>query len=95
MLLVYSCLAQWPNSTFPVSIPDLLCGRCWGCVLKFCNFCQILANSRGFSSARWWFAGITRDVYVYARPKQHIRDLAVRAGSDGKLEVEVVPWRLL
>ena len=63
--------------------------------LKFGNFCQILAYSRGFSSARWWFAGITRDVYVYARPKQHIRDLAVRAGSDGKLEVEVVPWRLL
>lgn len=37
----------------------------------------------------WWFAGITRDVYVYARPKQHIRDIEVRAGSDGKLEVEV------
>ncbi|CAJ1338284.1 unnamed protein product [Effrenium voratum] len=37
----------------------------------------------------WWFAGITRDVYAYARPKQHIRDIEVRAGADGKLEVEV------
>eukprot|EP00435_Cladocopium_sp_Y103_P061169 s423_g22.t2 len=41
------------------------------------------------SHLRWWFAGITRDVYVYARPTQHIRDIEVRAGSDGKLEVEV------
>eukprot|EP00405_Crypthecodinium_cohnii_P013196 CAMPEP_0206442070 /NCGR_PEP_ID=MMETSP0324_2-20121206/13619_1 /ASSEMBLY_ACC=CAM_ASM_000836 /TAXON_ID=2866 /ORGANISM="Crypthecodinium cohnii, Strain Seligo" /LENGTH=1304 /DNA_ID=CAMNT_0053909875 /DNA_START=80 /DNA_END=3994 /DNA_ORIENTATION=+ len=36
----------------------------------------------------WWFAGITRDVYVYARPQQHIRDIEVRAFADGTLEVD-------
>ena len=43
-------------------------------------------------TCRWWFAGITRDVYLYARPSQHIRDIEVRAGADGKLEVEVETW---
>eukprot|EP00931_Biecheleriopsis_adriatica_P116546 TRINITY_DN92180_c0_g1_i1.p1 TRINITY_DN92180_c0_g1~~TRINITY_DN92180_c0_g1_i1.p1 ORF type:complete len:1238 (+),score=243.82 TRINITY_DN92180_c0_g1_i1:25-3738(+) len=37
----------------------------------------------------WWLAGITRDVYAYARPKNHIRDIEVRASADGKLEVDV------
>lgn len=36
----------------------------------------------------WWFAGITRDVYLYARPKEHIRDIEVQARSDGKLELQ-------
>jgi len=35
----------------------------------------------------WWLAGITRDVYVYARPRQHIQDIEVRAGADGNLDV--------
>lgn len=43
-------------------------------------------------TCRWWFAGITRDVYLYARPSQHIRDIEVRAGADGKLEVQVATW---
>ena len=36
----------------------------------------------------WWLSGITRDCYAYARPKQHIRDVEVRAGADGLLEVD-------
>jgi len=36
----------------------------------------------------WWFAGITRDVYIYARPRQHIRDIEVRASAKGILEVD-------
>mmetsp|Transcript_150899 Transcript_150899/g.484956 ORF Transcript_150899/g.484956 Transcript_150899/m.484956 type:complete len:1278 (+) Transcript_150899:286-4119(+) len=36
----------------------------------------------------WWLAGITRDVYAYARPTQHIRDVQVRAFADGLLEVD-------
>ena len=36
----------------------------------------------------WWFAGITRDVYLYARPNERIQDIEVRAGADGKLELE-------
>lgn len=36
----------------------------------------------------WWFAGITRDVYAYARPRQHLQDLAVRAAADGSLELD-------
>mmetsp|Transcript_128389 Transcript_128389/g.410546 ORF Transcript_128389/g.410546 Transcript_128389/m.410546 type:complete len:1293 (-) Transcript_128389:558-4436(-) len=36
----------------------------------------------------WWLAGITRDVYAYARPKRHIRDIQVRAGADGMLQVD-------
>ncbi|CAK0805504.1 unnamed protein product, partial [Prorocentrum cordatum] len=36
----------------------------------------------------WWLAGITRDVYVYARPRQHIRDIEVRASAEGLLEVD-------
>eukprot|EP00930_Biecheleria_cincta_P030961 TRINITY_DN21459_c0_g3_i1.p1 TRINITY_DN21459_c0_g3~~TRINITY_DN21459_c0_g3_i1.p1 ORF type:complete len:1349 (+),score=180.65 TRINITY_DN21459_c0_g3_i1:346-4047(+) len=37
----------------------------------------------------WWFAGITRDVYLFARPPQHIRDIEVRASGSGFLEVDV------
>jgi len=36
----------------------------------------------------WWFAGITRDVYIHARPKCYIRDIEVRASGDGLLEVD-------
>merc|ERR1719253_147502 len=36
----------------------------------------------------WWFAGIQRDVYVYARPQQRISDIQIRADSNGFLEVE-------
>lgn len=37
----------------------------------------------------WWLAGITRDVYIFARPKAcHVRDIEVRAGADGLLEVD-------
>lgn len=40
----------------------------------------------------WRLSGITRDVYVYARPKAHIADIEVKAGlqnkyHDGKLNV--------
>eukprot|EP00929_Paragymnodinium_shiwhaense_P078999 TRINITY_DN41006_c0_g1_i1.p1 TRINITY_DN41006_c0_g1~~TRINITY_DN41006_c0_g1_i1.p1 ORF type:complete len:1244 (+),score=201.97 TRINITY_DN41006_c0_g1_i1:43-3774(+) len=37
----------------------------------------------------WWLAGITRDTYVYARPRTHIRDIEVRASASGVLEVDV------
>ena len=30
----------------------------------------------------WWLAGITRDVYLYTRPRTHVRDLTVRARID-------------
>lgn len=36
----------------------------------------------------FWFAGINRDVYVYSRPPRHIRDIEVRAGADGVLEID-------
>jgi len=36
----------------------------------------------------WWFAGITRDVYVYARPRIHIRDIQIRASAAGLLEID-------
>ncbi|CAE8597246.1 unnamed protein product [Polarella glacialis] len=36
----------------------------------------------------WRLSGITRDVEVYARPKQHLQDFAVRASADGSLEVD-------
>lgn len=36
----------------------------------------------------WWFAGIQRDVYAYARPQQHLRDITVRAAADGTLEID-------
>ena len=42
----------------------------------------------------WRLSGITRDVYLYARPRVHIRDFFVRAGltpdyTDGRLRVDV------
>ena len=46
-------------------------------------------------SCRWWFAGITRDVYAYARPGERLRDISVRAGADGKLEIDAVTGCLL
>mmetsp|Transcript_54974 Transcript_54974/g.170645 ORF Transcript_54974/g.170645 Transcript_54974/m.170645 type:complete len:1119 (-) Transcript_54974:41-3397(-) len=36
----------------------------------------------------WWFSGITRDVYLFARPKHHIRDVWVRAFADGQIEID-------
>lgn len=42
----------------------------------------------------WRFSGIFRDVYLYAIPKQHVRDLFVKAGLDdsyinGELSVDI------
>ncbi|PLV56220.1 glycoside hydrolase family 2 TIM barrel-domain containing protein [Thermotoga sp. SG1] len=42
----------------------------------------------------WWFAGIYRDVYLYALPKFHIRDIFVRTDldedyKDGKIFLDV------
>eukprot|EP00927_Polykrikos_kofoidii_P079630 TRINITY_DN76423_c0_g1_i1.p1 TRINITY_DN76423_c0_g1~~TRINITY_DN76423_c0_g1_i1.p1 ORF type:complete len:1270 (+),score=188.45 TRINITY_DN76423_c0_g1_i1:93-3902(+) len=36
----------------------------------------------------WWFSGIKRDVYLYARPRQYIKDVEIRASADGLLEVD-------
>lgn len=36
----------------------------------------------------WWFAGIQRDVYVFARPILHVKDVEIRASADGLLEVD-------
>ncbi len=43
----------------------------------------------------WRLSGITRDVYAYARPRVHVRDVFARAGlasnyRDGRLAVDVV-----
>ncbi|KAL1527440.1 hypothetical protein AB1Y20_016106 [Prymnesium parvum] len=38
----------------------------------------------------WWLSGITRDVYMFARPKTHMRDFSVRTtflGDEGTLPV--------
>ncbi len=37
----------------------------------------------------WRLSGIERDVFLFRAPKDHIRDFAIRAEADGRLEVDV------
>jgi len=57
-------------------------------VLKWCDASYLEDQDM------WWFAGIYRDVYLYALPKMHIRDAFVRTDLDeqynnAKLFVEI------
>ena len=42
----------------------------------------------------WWLAGITRDCFLFSRPRTHVRDFAVRTrvggdGDDAQVDVEI------
>ncbi len=43
----------------------------------------------------WWMAGIYRDVYIYAVPRLHIRDLFARTELDGDYRDAVLKLRVL